>query len=292
MTFALYLHLYTETPLHAGGSESTGAIDLPIQREATTTLPQIWGQSLKGALKQKVRATNETAMRAWLGSEPGEPAKPGTLDVLDALLVALPVPTLHSTFSWVSSPLVLDRLRRRHTALGRSDFPDSAGLVVTRDEALVPEAVTAPATGAYGPFALVRKHAPVLQQWRPHLTAMLPADPVFEPFRDRFARDLAIVHDEVFQHLGVECTEIQARVQLHRESGDEPEKVKTVQNGPFYAEYLPADTLLSAMVIGPADELTAFADAVRGPVWLGGHESIGKGLLWCHPVPASGGGDR
>jgi CRISPR/Cas system CMR subunit Cmr4 (Cas7 group RAMP superfamily) len=49
------LFLFAETPVHAGGSEAVGPVDLPIQREASTGLPVIWGQSLKGALRQAVR---------------------------------------------------------------------------------------------------------------------------------------------------------------------------------------------------------------------------------------------
>src|SRR5260370_27370386 len=58
------LFLYAESPIHAGGSDSLGAIDLPIQRECTTGLPVIWGQSVKGALRERAR-------QAW--TSPGDP---------------------------------------------------------------------------------------------------------------------------------------------------------------------------------------------------------------------------
>lgn len=48
------LFLYAESPVHAGADSSVGVVDLPIQREASTGLPVIWGQSLKGALREHV----------------------------------------------------------------------------------------------------------------------------------------------------------------------------------------------------------------------------------------------
>jgi CRISPR-associated protein Cmr4 len=53
--FRTLLFLYAESPVHAGADTSLGAVDLPIQREAGTGLPVIWGQSLKGALRSHFR---------------------------------------------------------------------------------------------------------------------------------------------------------------------------------------------------------------------------------------------
>ncbi len=115
------LFLYAESPIHAGADSSVGALDLPIQREVGTGLPVIWGQSLKGALRSHARdrwGPEHPRVAQLFGDPPpsgadAQPAKPGRLSVGDAHLVAFPVPTMRATFAWLTSPLVLGRLRRR-----------------------------------------------------------------------------------------------------------------------------------------------------------------------------------
>lgn len=56
------LFFRTETPLHAGSGSDLGHIDLPIQREKHTDLPNIQSSSLKGAFRQNLEqnvTTNE-----------------------------------------------------------------------------------------------------------------------------------------------------------------------------------------------------------------------------------------
>jgi CRISPR-associated protein Cmr4 len=48
------LFFRTETPLHAGSGSDLGHIDLPIQREKHTDLPNIQSSGLKGAFRQNI----------------------------------------------------------------------------------------------------------------------------------------------------------------------------------------------------------------------------------------------
>jgi CRISPR-associated protein Cmr4 len=101
------LFLYAETPVHVGADASTGALDLPIQREIGTGLPIIKAESLKGALRERFRpardqgvARDQAANRErWLrifGAEPpaagtrSAELRPGSLRVHEAQLVAFP----------------------------------------------------------------------------------------------------------------------------------------------------------------------------------------------------------
>src|SRR6187549_1559082 len=94
------LVLLAETPVHAGGSESLGVVDLPIQREAATRLPVIWGQSLKGALRDALRAAlSEEEDKGIFGSRPpgdgggaGELSR-GGVAIGDAQLLLFPAAT-------------------------------------------------------------------------------------------------------------------------------------------------------------------------------------------------------
>src|SRR5579859_4380703 len=120
------LYLYAESPVHTGAASSLDVLDLPVQREAATGYPVIWGQSLKGALRQAARdASWNGAVSSVFGSEPGEQADeggttPGLLAVGDAQLVAMPVPTLRRTFGWVTSEIALGRLARKYKVLGHT----------------------------------------------------------------------------------------------------------------------------------------------------------------------------
>ena len=45
------LGLLAQTSIHAGTGSNTGVVDLPIQREAHTAYPCVFGSSMKGALR-------------------------------------------------------------------------------------------------------------------------------------------------------------------------------------------------------------------------------------------------
>jgi hypothetical protein len=102
--------------------ESLGAVDLPIQREAATGLPVIWGQSLKGALRQVLRDTvgdkpDEVAVfgsRPPGGDEDAETLaqqgdrslKRGSVSVGDAQLLLFPVAALRECYAWLTYLLI------------------------------------------------------------------------------------------------------------------------------------------------------------------------------------------
>ena len=65
------LFLYAETPVHAGADTGLGALDLPIQREVTTGLPIIKGESLKGALRERLRPVVEDGLWQKMFGEAG-----------------------------------------------------------------------------------------------------------------------------------------------------------------------------------------------------------------------------
>ncbi|WP_112466913.1 type III-B CRISPR module RAMP protein Cmr4 [Streptomyces triticisoli] len=308
------LYLYAESPLHAGAADASGVIDLPIQREAGTGYPVVWGQSLKGALRQAARddGWDPDILRTVFGSDPPSGAAPGEdgadaadraeaaagqgastaglLAVGDAQLVALPVPTLQQTFAWVTSDLALARLARKYLALPEEMRPrlgppertlDGVALATnakwcgkSRDEVLGPLVVP-----------LAEKPDAAVVAWAERIAGDgIGEDDVFEPFADKLKRDLLVVDDDVMPELNRDCTEVVARVQLN--SG------KTVEHGPFYSEYLPAETLLVASLTLRASELSELVvDEVKEllhgrQIQIGGDETIGKGLVWCRLVGA------
>jgi CRISPR-associated protein Cmr4 len=304
----LLLYLYAESPVHAGAADSLGVLDLPVQREATTGYPVIWGQSLKGALRQAaadsprwgrdlVQAVFGSAVAAPEdGAERGETTA-GLLAVGDAQLVAMPVPTLQHTFAWATSELALGRLARKHKVLLEAHRVTPTVPSVAEGEGTAASGTWAgPHSEVLGPCLVPLGEQPSadLAAWAERLAAdALGADPVFGHFAAKLRTDLLLVGDSVMPALLRECTELAARVQLG--AG------KTVANGPFYSEYLPAETIMAASLSlrrGPAAEAQAAAlvELLDGQLLqVGGDETLGKGLVWARLLGAAAtvaGGDR
>jgi CRISPR-associated protein Cmr4 len=294
------LFLTAESPVHAGADTSTGVVDMPIQREKATELPVIWGQSLKGALRE--RARKQWADRAGrvvevFGSVPpgsdkgsagdsGGSLKPGTVSIGDAQLVLFPVPTEERTFCWVTSGLALTRLRRKTELVGVT-------APRTQPEVLRDAASSGTRSGRSGEVILgqyvvgVETSDPTTEWAKWLADTALPRTGGHAPFRTKMTADTVAVSDSLLGQLSVECAELVPRIQLEAD-------VKTVKHGPFYTEYLPTDSVMAALLEtdhpADVDDLIALVD---GQVLrLGGDETIGKGLMWCRLFHADAGAGR
>jgi CRISPR-associated protein Cmr4 len=287
------LTLLAETPVHAGGPESLAAVDLPIQREAATGLPVIWGQSLKGALRQAWRDANLPDQEAVFGSRPpdaggDEPAGDdgdadgalikGALSVGDAQLLLFPAATLRQVFGWATSPLLLSRLGRKLRLLGAD--PAAAWTVPNIDGQGLGSSGWE-GRQVIGPFLAnirVDAHAGALGAML--ATLVCPDHPAFDYTRRKMSADVLLVDELTIAGLAKMGTDVVARVQLE-------ENTKKVANL-FYSEHLPAETVLAALLTGTEDHLDRLATLLDGhPVQLGGDETIGKGVLWCRVHSAS-----
>jgi len=299
------LFLYAETPVHAGADSSAGALDLPIQREVTTGFPIIKAESLKGALRERFRPPRgQRADRdRWVqifGAEPPAPGtragdlKPGTLRVHEAQLVAFPAPTLTRTFAWVSSPLARARLDRKARLAGVSvKAADGTGAAVGLDG---PECLSAgkdQARFVLGPYTVSARHDSATETWASRLASIaLPGIDEMAFFRQKLSADLFTCSDELLGAISRDCAPVATRVQLGTgEEGGAPRK--TVQHGPFQSEYLPAESLLAALLECDDDgHLGYVCDTLDDTILrLGGDETLGKGLLWCH-VPGQGAAEK
>lgn len=272
------LFLHAETPIHAGGAESLGSVDLPIQRD-TTGLPVIWGQSLKGCLRAHARDALDDAddVKDIFGSSPEDSnLQPGWLAVGDARAVAMPVPTLRQTFAWVTCPLELAKLRRL-ARLVDVDTPSD----IPRPE---PETALSANDGWTGRTALadlVVETAPdhTVAEWAAWLAdhATDADDDAFSFFHSKMSNDLLVVADGVHKELTTAAVDVVARVRLE-------ENRKTVaRGGLFYEENLPAETVLVTLLrdVDGGSDRSILHELVDGKVIvLGGDETVGKGLLW------------
>jgi CRISPR-associated protein Cmr4 len=284
-----------ESGLHAGGSDTIGTIDEPIQRDGVTGYPIIHGQSVKGAARRRYRryvnregrpiGTNTPEESLVFGDEPpgsngasSEP-KPGWLTVGDAVTALFPVPTMKSCYAWVTSPTALEQVHRRARLVGCKVPEDLVGpLAVAEALSSSPEWADEVSIGDYRVSAV---HSTAVEKWAKWFGTVLPSE--LSTTISKLEKDLVVVSDELMRALTQEHTEISARVQL------EPDQ-KTVAHGPFYSEYLPANTVLVARFgteRAPSDAVAAVQACFDEAVWqVGGHESIGKGLVWTRAIGA------
>ncbi|MEU4828518.1 type III-B CRISPR module RAMP protein Cmr4 [Actinomadura sp. NPDC023710] len=289
------LFLYAETPVHAGGDGASGALDMPIQREVGTGYPIIKGESLKGALRDHTRSVLDHATwTAIFGAEPpkqGTPAGallPGSIRVHEAQVLAFPVPTLVDTFAWTLSPLVRARLARRAALtgvrIGPADVPDDPA----DDTCWTSGGDDQRHLAVLGSYQVTAQGSRNVRDWARAVAELaLPPSAEHEYFRALLGKQLYVVSADLFKALVRECTSVVARVQLGKEV--KGVMTKTVAHGPFYSEYLPAETLMAAMVeTREAAQLQVLIEQLDGQVvQVGGDETVGKGLMWCRLVRAT-----
>jgi len=327
------LFIHAQTSLHAGTGTALGTVDLPIQRERHTGWPTVAGSSLKGILRdtcrEKVagglpeqdpeklgdgkprnwprlkRADHDHELNAVFGPPTGEPElHAGAISLTDARILAFPVRSAKSVFAWVTCPAVLERLARDAT-LANQSVPISADafalLNSPSQEGTAATVLGSPLLiedGGQKKLLLEEYDFTVPQPGEGEIVTKvanwLANNAVSDEFTSsRLKSHLVILPDTEFTHFVRHATEVTARIGLDYET-------KTVSGGAlFYEEFLPAETLLYAVVLAndsrrisrngdqrktvamPAADVLNYV-ASRLPagaiLQIGGSETIGKGL--------------
>ncbi len=300
--------LFAETPLHPGTGQTTGIVDLPIQRERHTGFPKIDGSGLKGALRASAEARAAGAGQNSKALTPGEITSyfgpetnaahehAGALSLTDGRTLAFPVRSLAEVFVWVTCPQVVSRLARdRGLAglpplnLGKADQPAESQAWVGADSALMayPELVLEELLFAVttNPYASAVAAA---------VGSLLPAD------LGRVASHLVLLRDDDFSHFVRHATEVSARIHLTpgKTTGEWTDDQGQKHNGNlWYEETLPAQSVLYSLALAAAprkrtgapneaktagDVLKRLAECLAEHPYLqvGGNETVGQG--WCH----------
>ena len=283
------LGLTCETPMHAGGGSKEEVIDLPIQKEAHTNWPCVYGSSMKGALR--ARAETQVAMddnliaQAFGPNTDNASEHAGALLVSDARLLLLPVRSLTSHFKLVTCPALLNRLLSDLARIGQ------------------PQALQSPAlagTQAISPDCQNRKEL-YLEEFRFGLSDWEEADgwvdlllqliaPVPGVSRDdqkaELQKQLVVIDNDSFRHLSQAALPVLPHIAIDSAT-------KTVRPGAlWYEENLPAETVLYTVLgcqpsrkkdhaVSASELLAAVTEQLFKQPYLqiGGNETTGMG--WC-----------
>lgn len=283
------LGLTCETPLHAGGGSKESVIDLPIQKEAHSGWPCVYGSSMKGALRARAdqQGIDPGLITQAFGPDTdnaGDHA--GALLVSDARLLLLPVRSLTSHFKLVTCPALLRRL-----------LSDLARMGMAREGLAIPavnpgEAQTLSNDAATDLY---------LEEFRFSLASWKDADSWLALILELIApiagiehdaqsaslrAQLTLVDDDSFSHLCQSALPVLPHIRIKSDT-------KTVADGAFwYEENLPAETLLYSVLgcqpsrkPGHPKEAAALLAEVGAALFrhnylqIGGNETTGMG--WC-----------
>jgi CRISPR-associated protein Cmr4 len=278
------LALYAQTNIHAGTGQNTiSSIDLPIQREAHTGYPCVYGSATKGALRAKFDADSDKATTNRLfGSETsGDNGNAGCLAITDTRLLLLPVRSLTSHFKWVTCPALLNRFKQDMARMGKE----------IKAQTPAPKAEEAQVhTGAETGALYLEEYRLTVQPnnfsaWIESLVPMMP-----EGSKTALEKQLTIVSDDLFAFLAQNSTPVHAHNKINSDT-------KTVVAGAlWWEESLPADTLLYTCIhafngreltedkksnqVKAVDNLTAFTSVIANKPYLqiGGNETTGMGF--------------
>ncbi len=276
------------TFLHPGTGQTTGIVDLPIQREVHTHYPMFAASGLKGSLRDKAEqlwSENLADVEILFGSSVGGEENPnaGCISVTDARILAFPVRSLQQVFVWVTCPMVIQRLLRDAELVGYQQKN------IKLDEALKlleAEALIATDSSLQTPLILEELNFTVTKNETVNTIVELLSPLLHEAGFD--SKRLVVIRNDEFQHLVRYATQISARIKLN-------ERKTTDGDGGnlWYEETLPPETLMYALALchnprrtnhEKIKDATQVAEKLRTLLenkflQIGGNETVGQG--WC-----------
>lgn len=269
------ISFYAVSPIHAGSGASVATVDLPIQRERHTGYPIIQASGVKGAMRDHFRKFNtesDKLINYIFGSDEqdgwgkDQDALPGSISVSDAKLLAFPMRSNVAPFVWVTSPTVMNRLKKDLEFVGLSMDGD---FKVNNDEALVLE----------GDFKKDQKI--ILED---AVATVVSEKPNQIPFiKQNFPEidRILLISDAMFDYCVSSCTEVQTNIKIDSETGTASD------HSLRYQEFLPADSVLYSVVYFSGsikEDLKAstirdyLKETIKDFIQVGGDTTLGKGI--------------
>ena len=284
------LLFYGITPMHAGSGSSTGAVDLPIQRERHTQRPIVQSSGVKGALRDTCEqiSPNAAELVAIFGSEGQDSTQAGALSTTDAKIFFFPVRSSHAPFLYVTCPSVLRQFVRDSKAIGLAGTEALTQIQVHPQEYLPLNETIRTSGNTTGGIVLedMRLTVSDSDQGTGFLQEILSRIVNFEDVE--LLANAVIIADSDFQYLVETTCPVQSRIRIDGQTGI------VATGGLFYEELLPADTLLYSVCFLSAErkaknglsatELNTWLHkTLPQHIQLGGDATLGRGyceLQW------------
>jgi len=277
------------TFLHPGSGQTTGVVDLPVQREVYSGHPMYASSGLKGSLRDKAEqkwGKNSKKIKILFGTDANEEetkSSAGSIAVTDGRILAFPVRSLQKVFVWVTCPMVINRLLR-DAALVKLPLPEGFGELDNEED----KALVQGSANFKDPLVLEEvTYKPETNEKVSKIAGAinnLVGDNGFDPQR------LVVIGDEDFTYFVQYATQVSARIKLNER------KTTTGDGGNlWYEETLPPETILYGFVLynrprsDNEDINIKDAKGVKKTfnelcsdnyLQIGGNETVGQG--WCH----------
>jgi len=317
---ALVMYIYAETPIHPGsGTVISGAVDLPIQRERHTEFPMIQGSSLKGVLRNAPKGAKKGSSIALndkcencpdeegneickiCGEIFGTQEGIGGISVTDARILAFPVRTLKGVFGWITCPLVLSRYKRDLSFIKISPDWDLEQLNIEDKKAIIHSNSSLKVELNGKKYVYIedlqleneeKDNDNLLKSITSEIVKALPVNNAYKDIREKLAKDLVIVSDDVFRDLVFLTTEVVTRIKIDPLTGTVDKRV----GGLWSEEYLPTDTIMYSLILIPSrlinlkpeeiiEKLKKYDEKI---LQIGGDETVGKGFALIKLVEGGG----
>lgn len=284
--------LQTITPLHVGAGKGVGFIDMPIMREKVTDWPLVPGSAAKGVLRDHFFQNGNDEQKKLIDIAFGkqivdDSSNAGSLILTDAHIVCLPVRSLYGTFAYITSPLVLEKLKRDLEAAGYKDLPST--LNPARNEVLLVNGSKIVGEGRvfFEDLDFIAKEDKNAKKWAEMLAGVIfPKESVKEAvWKGIFEERFAVLNDDCFNFLSKTGTEVTAHVRIEDDS-------KIVARGAlWYEEALPAEAILAGVAwcdkvfggngINQSKILETYCPKDKLDLQMGGKATVGKGRVRC-----------
>lgn len=301
MTHTKMYWLQAITPMQVGAGKGIGFIDMPIMREKVTNWPVVPGSAVKGVLRdyyEKSGSYDKKNIEFGFGTrETGDIA--GSLVFSDAHIVCFPSRSLYGTYSYVTSPLVLERLKRDLQAAGYDNnlqIPAISNIQHENNKKSVsgePIYITSVSKLDYNNSVFLEDLNFIAQKdnftdkWGEFLSEILFSD---EHWKTIFKERFAIISNDIFTFIADMGTDVSAHIRI-----DESKKT-TVKGALWYEESLPAEAVLAGVTwcdrIFVKEESLKETDSIEElllntycndilHIQIGGKATVGKGRISC-----------
>jgi len=282
----ILMYMRAITPVHVGVGRGYGVhVDLPVQRDEFG-FPSIWSSSLKGAIKSRF-----PELQWCLGPEPGEletaQLKQSSISFTDTKLVLVPVRVVSGVYTYVTSLHLLEGLMSYLNVVGVQEELLDKELQELAEKLNKGVALVTNERVLHNGKLLINE-LEVQAEHESGLIVKLKMNKLLpqEILERVMSKGLVLVPDIGNLSLTVvnRSMLIQYRVRLNRET-------KTVGEGPWSEEYIPAETVLASLVLcsdrrikTPGSEEVSCFDVFKREVdgkimFVGGKETIGRGLI-------------